>query len=85
MPLCFCNRLSAQPCNTIGAAGLKKEALESSGIWICVGCNTGSIQCPNAMDIPAVNDALRELAIEEGVTPAEPNILAFHRESVEFH
>jgi heterodisulfide reductase subunit C len=60
--------------------GLKKEALESSGIWICVGCNTCSIQCPNAIDIPAVNDALREMAIEEGVTVAEPDILTFHRE-----
>ena len=60
--------------------GLKKEALESSGIWICVGCNTCSIQCPNAIDIPAVNDALREIAIEEGVTVAEPDILNFHKE-----
>jgi len=60
--------------------GLKKEALESSGIWICVGCNTCSIQCPNAIDIPAVNDALREIAIEEGVTIAEPDILNFHQE-----
>jgi len=60
--------------------GLKKEALESSGIWICVGCNTCSIQCPNAIDIPAVNDALREIAIEEGVTIAEPGILNFHQE-----
>jgi len=60
--------------------GLRKEALESSGIWICVGCNTCSIQCPNAIDIPAVNDALREIAIEEGVAIAEPDILNFHRE-----
>ena len=60
--------------------GMKKEALESSGIWICVGCNTCSIQCPNAIDIPAVNDALREIAIEEGATIAEPNILNFHQE-----
>jgi heterodisulfide reductase subunit C len=60
--------------------GLRKEALESSGIWICVGCNTCSIQCPNAIDIPAINDALREMAIEEGVSVAEPDILNFHRE-----
>jgi heterodisulfide reductase subunit C len=60
--------------------GLKKEALESTGIWICVGCNTCSIQCPNAIDIPAVNDTLREMAIEEGVTVAEPDILNFHQE-----
>lgn len=58
--------------------GLRKEALESSGIWICVGCNTCSIQCPNCIDIPAVNDALRQLAMQEGVGIAEPNILNFH-------
>jgi heterodisulfide reductase subunit C len=60
--------------------GLRKEALESSGIWICVGCNTCSIQCPNAIDIAAVNDALREMAIEEKAAVAEPDILNFHRE-----
>ena len=60
--------------------GLKKDVLESSGIWICVGCNTCSIQCPNAIDIPAVNDALRAIAIEEGVAIAEPGILSFHNE-----
>ena len=60
--------------------GLKQEALESSGIWICVGCNTCSVQCPNAIDIPAVNDTLRQMAIEEGAKIAEPNILHFHQE-----
>ncbi|MGD2185417.1 MAG: 4Fe-4S dicluster domain-containing protein [Desulfobacterales bacterium] len=59
--------------------GLRKEALESSGIWICVGCNTCSIQCPNSIDIPAVNDALRQMAMEEDAGVAEPNILNFHQ------
>ncbi len=59
--------------------GLRAEALQSSGIWICVGCNTCSIQCPNCIDIPAVNDALRQMAMAEGVAVAEPNILHFHQ------
>ncbi|RJQ60857.1 MAG: heterodisulfide reductase [Desulfobacteraceae bacterium] len=59
--------------------GLKKEALETSGIWICVGCNTCSVQCPNCIDISAVNDVLRRMAIEERVVVPEPNILDFHR------
>jgi heterodisulfide reductase subunit C len=59
--------------------GQQKTALESSGIWICVGCNTCSIQCPNAIDIPAVNDALRQIAMEQEVVVAEPNILHFHQ------
>lgn len=68
--------------------GLRKEALESSGIWICVGCNTCSIQCPNSIDIPAINDALRQMAMAEGLVVAEPNILHFHQavlQSIERH
>jgi heterodisulfide reductase subunit C len=60
--------------------GLKTEALSNSTIWICVGCNTCSIQCPNAIDVAAVNDVLREMAIEEGIAVSEPDILKFHRE-----
>jgi heterodisulfide reductase subunit C len=63
--------------------GQKKDALECGGIWICVGCNTCSVQCPNLIDIPAVNDALRQMAIEEGHKVAEPDILNFHREVVD--
>jgi heterodisulfide reductase subunit C len=60
--------------------GQKQQALQSSTIWICVGCNTCSIQCPNAIDIPGINDTLREIAIEEGVAVAEPDIYNLHRE-----
>jgi heterodisulfide reductase subunit C len=60
--------------------GLRKEALESSTIWICVSCNTCSIQCPAAIDIPAIMDALRHMALEEGVKIAQPQIVKFHEE-----
>jgi heterodisulfide reductase subunit C len=60
--------------------GLRKEALESSSIWLCVGCHTCSIQCPMAIDMAAVMDAMRQIALSENVTIAEPGILAFHRE-----
>jgi heterodisulfide reductase subunit C len=60
--------------------GLRREALECSTIWICVSCNTCSIQCPMRIDIPAIMDALRHLAIDEGVRVAEPDIRAFHEE-----
>jgi heterodisulfide reductase subunit C len=60
--------------------GLKKAALSNSTIWLCVGCNACSSQCPNAIDVSAVNDTLREIAIEQGIAVAEPDILKFHRE-----
>jgi heterodisulfide reductase subunit C len=62
--------------------GMKDEALESSTIWICVGCHTCSIQCPQAIDIPAIMDVLRQMAMAEGVKVAQPHILNFHKEVV---
>jgi heterodisulfide reductase subunit C len=61
---------------------MKDAALKSSTIWICVGCNTCSVQCPQAIDIPAVMDALKQMAINERVRVAEPHILNFHKEVV---
>jgi heterodisulfide reductase subunit C len=60
--------------------GLKAEALACNTIWICVGCHTCTIQCPMAIDIPAVMDALRERALAEQAAVIEPDILNFHRE-----
>jgi len=60
--------------------GMEKQALESSTIWICVGCNTCSSFCPMAIDIPAVMDSLRHIALEKKVRIAEPDILNFHNE-----
>jgi heterodisulfide reductase subunit C len=60
--------------------GLRQRALESSTIWICVGCHTCSVQCPMGIDIAAIMAALRRLALEEGAVVAEPDILDFHRE-----
>ena len=60
--------------------GMRRQALESHTIWICVGCHTCSVQCPMGIDIAAVMAALRRLALEEGAMIAETNILDFHRE-----
>jgi len=62
--------------------GLRKEALECSTIWVCVACNTCSIQCPMAIDIAAIMDALRSMAVKEGIKIAEPDILDFHKEVI---
>lgn len=65
-----------------------QEALESSDIWYCIGCNTCSMACPQAIDIASMMDAVREMTIEAGVKIAEPDIFNFHKEvinSIERH
>ena len=60
--------------------GMKKEALESSAIWLCIGCNTCSHHCPMRIDMSAIMDSLRQIALEEGKTATEPAILNFHKD-----
>lgn len=68
--------------------GRGREALGCQSIWICVGCHTCSGQCPNGIDVAAVMDALRQLALREGIVPAEKEIYRFHKyiyESIRRH
>ena len=58
--------------------GLKQEALTCSSIWICVSCNTCSVQCPMGIDISDVTDAVCQIAIDEEADVGEPEILKFH-------
>ena len=60
--------------------GLRQEALTCKTIWVCVGCHTCSSQCPMGIDIAAVMDTLRLMAVEEGVVIGKPNIIDFHEE-----
>ena len=60
--------------------GLREELFACNTIWLCVGCHTCSACCPMAIDIAAVMDSLRRLALNEGAPVAEPSVLAFHRE-----
>ena len=59
--------------------GLEAEALKCNAIWVCVGCHTCSTQCPNSVDIGAMMDALRQLAIRKGIQPVEADIYRFHQ------
>jgi heterodisulfide reductase subunit C len=60
--------------------GLRQEVLTCKTIWACVGCHSCSSQCPMGIDIAAVMDTLRLMAVEEGVAVGKPNIIDFHEE-----
>ena len=59
--------------------GMKDQLLKSSTIWLCASCETCTTRCPNEVDIAALMDVLREMAVREGVPPAEENVPLFHQ------
>jgi heterodisulfide reductase subunit C len=63
--------------------GMKEAVLGSSAIWLCVYCQTCGTRCPNEIHIGILMDALREMAIEEGVPAKEKNIHLLHETFVQ--
>src|SRR4030042_3772402 len=44
--------------------GAKDEVLASRFLWECTSCETWLSRCPQAIDLPAVVDALRRLSLD---------------------
>ena len=63
--------------------GMKDQVLRSHAIWLCVSCETCGTRCPNKIDIGALMDTLREMAVEEKVPAAEKNIHLLHEAFIE--
>jgi heterodisulfide reductase subunit C len=58
--------------------GQKDALLHSSAIWLCIGCETCGTRCPNEIHAGTIIDALRHIAIAEGVAPAERSVFKLH-------
>ena len=58
--------------------GQKEVVLQSSAIWLCIGCETCGTRCPNEIHAGAVIDALRQIALAEGVPAAERSVYKLH-------
>lgn len=59
--------------------GLADVALRSRTIWLCASCETCTTRCPREVDLAAVMDALRNLALREGVRSPERVVPFFNR------
>ena len=59
--------------------GAGDELLASDLVWMCVSCEICSARCPMGIDVAAVMDALRRLAIERGAPKPEGNVPLFNR------
>ena len=61
--------------------GLKEETLIANSMWFCLTCSACSGRCPREINIPAVMEAVRHIAIEENFRPDSKqvkNIRKFH-------
>jgi heterodisulfide reductase subunit C len=58
--------------------GFDEDAIKSSTIWLCAGCLTCSSRCPQNFDLAKFMDAMRQIALEEGVKIGEKDTVIFH-------
>ena len=61
------------------ALGEEEAALDSIAIWICAGCYTCAVRCPNDINIASVMDDLRKRAVESNRPCPKPEVLQFHQ------
>ncbi len=59
--------------------GLADVALRSRTIWLCASCETCTTRCPREVDLAAVMDALRIVALREGIRSPERVVPFFNR------
>lgn len=59
--------------------GAGNKLLESDIVWTCVSCETCSARCPMGIDVAAIMDALRKLALDRGASKQEGNVPLFNR------
>lgn len=61
------------------ALGREMETLGQKTLWLCAGCSTCAVRCPNDIDIMAVMDRLRQRSIELNIPCPLPDIHIFHQ------
>jgi len=59
--------------------GAGNELLENDLVWTCASCEICSARCPMKIDVAAVMDALRKLALERSASTQAGNVPLFNR------
>ena len=52
-----------------------EEVLESNTIWICASCLTCVARCPKGVDLPRLMEALRQIALRQGIAKLDLDAL----------
>lgn len=59
--------------------GMEKEVLNSKTIWLCASCETCTTRCPREIDIAALMDGFRIIAVQKGVRPKVRTVRLFNK------
>jgi heterodisulfide reductase subunit C len=59
--------------------GAEADVLQSEAIWLCASCEACTTRCPMGIDVAAVMDALRMLAIERKIAIPDGHGKEFNR------
>jgi len=59
--------------------GTGNELLDAEMVWLCLSCETCYARCPMGINISAVIDAMRSLAIEKGIAVPKGDMPMFNR------
>ena len=63
----------------LAGLGMDDKLLGCNTIWMCAGCYTCAVRCPNDINITQVMDDLRAKAQAQGVACPRPDVLKFHQ------
>lgn len=59
--------------------GARDEVLRSKSIWLCASCEACTTRCPMGVDVAAVMDMLRIMAVEDQVAVPDDHVKQFNR------
>lgn len=57
----------------------KEAVLNSTAIWLCVGCETCSARCPQGVEPAAAMNSARLMAMKEGVPPRVREVAIYYK------
>ena len=59
--------------------GMDDLVFKSKTMWLCASCETCTTRCPQEVDVAKIMDAVKIIAVRQGIKPTIPQVSAFYR------
>jgi len=59
--------------------GMDDLVFSSKTVWLCASCETCTTRCPQEVDVAKVMDAVKIIALRQGLKPAIPQVASFYK------